>query len=311
MEANMKYVYQLYLDRSFSKAAEHLYMTQPALSIAIKRVEAELGAELFDRSRHPLELTQAGEAYIATIRQIRHLEEELQREVDDLKQLGHGTLRLGGTHYINNYILADALADFAGAHPGVTIDLEEGSARRLTGMLRDRELDLTFSCAAEVLEEFEHVPAFSDHILLTVPERAVPEDVLDRALTAEDILAGRHLSGDVPPVTLDHFRESEFILMRPGNNLHERSMKMFQDAGMTPHVRLSLSQLVTAFHLAEEGLGAAFVSDRLVRSPTPGLRYFLPDSPEAERQFCFILPPRQYTPFAVKEFLEFAKQRLA
>ena len=80
MEANMKYVYQLYLDRSFSKAAEHLYMTQPALSIAIKRVEAELGAELFDRSRHPLELTQAGEAYIATIRQIRHLEEELQRE---------------------------------------------------------------------------------------------------------------------------------------------------------------------------------------------------------------------------------------
>ncbi|MEE1291915.1 MAG: LysR family transcriptional regulator, partial [Acutalibacteraceae bacterium] len=104
MEANMKYVYQLYLDRSFSKAAEHLYMTQPALSIAIKRVEAELGAELFDRSRHPLELTQAGEAYIATIRQIRHLEEELQREVDDLKQLGHGTLRLGGTHYINNYI---------------------------------------------------------------------------------------------------------------------------------------------------------------------------------------------------------------
>ena len=171
MEANMKYVYQLYLDRSFSKAAEHLYMTQPALSIAIKRVEAVLGAELFDRSRHPLELTQAGESYIATIRQIRHLEEELQREVDDLKQLGHGTLRLGGTHYINNYILADALADFAGAHPGVTIDLEEGSARRLTGMLRDRELDLTFSCAAEVLEEFEHVPAFSDHILLAVPER--------------------------------------------------------------------------------------------------------------------------------------------
>lgn len=307
MEANMKYVYQLYLDRSFSKAAEHLYMTQPALSIAIRRVEAELGAELFDRSRHPLELTEAGEAYIATARQIRHLEEELHREVDDLKALGHGTLRFGGTHYINNYILADALADFAGSYPGVQIDLEEGSARRLTGMLRDRELDLTFSCAPEVLEEFDHVPAFSDHILLAVPAADVPDGLRECALSAEDILAGRHRSGDVPLLSLDHFRDRDFILLRPGNNLYDRSMKMFEDSGVTPRVRLSLSQLVTAFHLAEKGLGTAFVSDRLVKAPTPGLCYFLPDSPEAERQFHFIFPPRTYTPFAVNEFIRFTK----
>lgn len=308
MEANMKYVYQLYLDRSFSKAAEHLYMTQPALSIAIKRVEAELGAELFDRSRHPLALTQAGEAYIATIRQIHHLEEELHREVDDLKALGHGTLRLGGTHYINNYILADALADFAATYPGVHIDLEEGSARRLTGMLRDRELDLTFSCAPEVLDEFEHVPAFSDRILLAVPTGSVPEGLENHALSAEDILAGRHRMGDVPPISLDRFQDLDFILLRPGNNLFDRNMKMFEDAGVTPKVRLSLSQLVTAFHLAEEGLGATFVSDRLIKAPTPGLCYFLPDSPEAERQFHFIFPPRKYTPFAVKEFIRFTKE---
>ena len=62
MEQEMRYIWQVWQEGSFSRAAEKLYMTQPALSIAVKRVEAGLGAELFDRSRHPLELTQAGAA---------------------------------------------------------------------------------------------------------------------------------------------------------------------------------------------------------------------------------------------------------
>ena len=60
MEQDMEYIYQVYRDQSFSKAAENLFMTQPALSLAIRRVEDRLGAELFDRSRRPLRLTQAG-----------------------------------------------------------------------------------------------------------------------------------------------------------------------------------------------------------------------------------------------------------
>ena len=60
MEQDMKYIYQVYQDGSFSAAAEHLYMSQPALSIAVKRVEESVGAELFDRSRRPLALTEAG-----------------------------------------------------------------------------------------------------------------------------------------------------------------------------------------------------------------------------------------------------------
>ena len=62
MEQDMKYIYQVYLDGSFSAAAEHLYMSQPALSIAVKRVEESVGAELFDRGRRPLALTEAGRA---------------------------------------------------------------------------------------------------------------------------------------------------------------------------------------------------------------------------------------------------------
>ena len=64
MEQDMKYIYMIYKKQSISKAAEALYMTQPALSIAVSRVEDSLGTRLFNRDQKPLELTEAGELYI-------------------------------------------------------------------------------------------------------------------------------------------------------------------------------------------------------------------------------------------------------
>ena len=127
MEQDMKYIYQVYQDGSFSAAAEHLYMSQPALSIAVKRVEEAIGAEIFDRSRRPLTLTEAGQAYIDTLHYIRYLEEDLAQRIEDLRGLETGTLRLGGTHFLNCYILAPILATFTKQYPGVQLELSEDS----------------------------------------------------------------------------------------------------------------------------------------------------------------------------------------
>ena len=199
MEQEMRYIWQVWQEGSFSKAAEKLYMTQPALSIAVKRVEANLGAELFDRSRHPLELTQAGEAYIETIRRVRYLEEELERQIEDLRGLQTGRVRVGGTHYINCYLLAGALAEFAAAWPGVELELMEASSADLAAALARRELDLTFSCDPALVARFEHRPAFRDHILLAVHEQeALPDDLLQKALTAKSSIS----SEPAPTVTI-------------------------------------------------------------------------------------------------------------
>ena len=74
MQLEMRYVYQIYLDGSFSKAAKSLYITQPALSMAIQKVEADIGMPIFDRSTRPLTLTHAGHIYINTIKDIMLLE---------------------------------------------------------------------------------------------------------------------------------------------------------------------------------------------------------------------------------------------
>lgn len=109
MQLEMRYVYQIYLDGSFSKAAKSLYITQPALSMAIQKVEADIGMPIFDRSTRPLTLTHAGHIYINTIKDIMLLEDNLHNHINDIQNLKCGSLILGGTHYINAHILPDIL----------------------------------------------------------------------------------------------------------------------------------------------------------------------------------------------------------
>lgn len=311
MEQDMKYIYQVYKDGSFSAAADHLYMTQPALSIAVKRVEETVGAELFDRSRRPLALTEAGKAYIDAIDHIRYTEEDLSRRIEDLRDMKTGVLRLGGTHFLNCYILAPILASFTKVYPGIQLELYEDSAVRLERRLQNRDLDLTFSCAEEIIEKYDHRPAFYDQVLLAVhKDTPLPSDLDERSLSAQDILDLRHVPRNCPAVNLTEFRDLEFILLREGNNLYTRSGQMFAEAGFTPKVKMTISQMVTSYRLADNGLGAVFISDRLVRSPKTNLRFFKIDSIYTERLFHFLLPKRDYMPFAVRGFIEYASANI-
>ncbi len=307
MEQNMQYIYQVYQDGSFTKAAEKLYLTQPALSIAIRQEEKRMGMALFDRSRRPLGLTPAGEAYIRAVERMKYLEDDLGRELEDLHDLRTGRLHIGGTHYLNCFLLVEVLAGFSRRYPGIRMEVSEDSSARLAKRLERRELDLTFSCAPEQIERFKHQPAFFDNILLAVPRQMpLAGRLAESALSAEDVQAGRHLLTDCPRVPLKEFQDLEFILLQKGNNLYDRSLCMFNEAGFTPKVKMALSQLVTAYRFADNGLGAAFVSDRIVYSiPSKRLLFFSIASQQVNRLFYTLLPQKNYTAHAVKAFIRY------
>lgn len=311
MEQNMQYIYQVYQAGSFTKAAEKLYLTQPALSMAVRQEEKKLGAVLFERSRRHLTLTPAGDAYIRAVERMKYLEADLSRELEDLRDVRTGRLHIGGTHYLNCFLLAELLAGFSRKYPGIQLEVSEDSSVRLANRLEKREMDLIFSCAPELIERFEHQPAFYDHILLAVPRNVpVPAELARNAMSAEDIQAERHLCPSSPKVPLERFRELEFILLQKGNNLYDRSTRMFDSAGFTPKVKLALSQLVTAYRFADNGIGATFVSDRIVRSsPSQNLMFYSINSPEADRLFYTLLPQRNYTAHAVRAFIRYALEQ--
>ena len=305
MSPEMLYIYTIYQEGSFSKAASKLYLSQPALSIAIRKIENEIGMPLFDRQSKPLQLTPAGEIYIDTIKKELLLEKEQQQKIEDIKGLCTGTIRLGGTHYLNAYILPEVLSSFNRKYPGIELFIMEGSSFSNTQMLADRKIDLTFSCDDGLMRDFIRYEMFEDHILMAIPsDDPINKLYPDYALSAEQIAAGFHLNSQQPLIGLNAFAELPLILLRKGNNLHERAIAMFKEAETEPHVKLTLNQLVTAFHLAEAGMGATFVSDRIVSSQNTKMLYYPLDSPLATRSFYILLPQNAYVPQPVRRLVE-------
>lgn len=311
METELRYIYEVCRTGNFSRAAENLFVSQPALSKAIKKTEDAIGMPLFDRRSHPLQLTEAGEAYMEAIEKILLIEKDLSDRVRDIKDLKRGHISIGGSNYVNTSILPDVLTSFQEACPGVEIQLVEFSSARLAQMLAKNELDLTFSCNTRFMQDFERKEAFRDRLLMAVPWNfPLNEELENYSYGADEILQGDHLLGKKEPVPVSAFRDLPFIALDKGNNLYDRAVQMYQEAGFEPDIRIVLQQMTTAFKLAESGFGITVTCDRLIRSSYTDLRFYVIDTPLADRVFYMLLPKRDYIPAAVRRFMEHFRSRI-
>ena len=92
-----EYIYKVFKEQSFSRAAKEMYISQPSLSASVRRVEEKVGAPLFDRSTKPLSLTECGEKYIEAVEKMMAAEEEFREYISDWEGLKTGTLTVGGS----------------------------------------------------------------------------------------------------------------------------------------------------------------------------------------------------------------------
>ena len=188
MNLEMKYIYQIYLDGSFSKAARSLFITQPALSMAVQKAEADLGISIFDRSTRPLSLTQEGHIYINTIKEIMLLEDNLHKHIHDVQTMNCGSLVLGGTHYINAHILPDIILGFNSRYPNIDVRILEHGSSVLIHMLEEHQLDFYFSCDPKLISNFPGYKVFTDQLLLAVPKSyAINDELRPYSFSASDI----------------------------------------------------------------------------------------------------------------------------
>ena len=308
MRNEQEYVYMVYQKGSFSKAAQALYLTQPALSIAIQRIEQEIGMPLFDRNQKPLGLTEAGRIYIEKLRQMRILEKELESQLMDLTSMNTGHVRIGGSSYMISCILAPVLLQFKKKYPGIKLDIVESGAYELKEMLRDQKLDLTFISRQEKEDPFVCHPAFQDLLLLAVPAAFPVHQGLEAfSMTWEDVRAKRHLDPDRPCVDLRVFQNISFIVLEAKYNLRQRANVFFKEAGISPYISMEVAQIVTAYALTQAGLGAAFVPDRAVVRPDQNTFFYKIDSPQTVRKLYIVTHNRSYISLATERFIDMFK----
>lgn len=312
MFQGMEYIYEVYKEKSFSRAARNLYISQPSLSATVKRIESRVGSPIFDRSTTPVGLTECGKKYIECVERILSIQNGFQNYLSDLSGLKTGHLSLGGTHLFSSYVLPPLIGRFTKAYPQVTVNLIEESSANLELLLMNGTLDLVVDNSHFNETLFSHRLYQSEHLLLAVPSSfAINETLSAYQLPGEHIRQGIHLENGIPAVPLKSFQAEPFVFLKPENDTRHREMALCRKAGFSPHIILELDQQVTAYNITSSGMGISFISDTLVRSIPPHSRvtYYKLDGPESCREIHFYWKTGKYVSKAMEIFLEMANSQ--
>lgn len=161
---HLKYFVMVARTLNFSEASRRLYITQGTLSQQIQQLEGEIGAQLFDRTRHSVILTEAGEELLPLAIQTIEYSEICHNRIKDLKGALTGTLRIGTTTSFSA-LLTDTVRRFVKEHPGVRLTILSESATEIINMLRDKELDVALAFKPAVAyEELESETLFKNSL---------------------------------------------------------------------------------------------------------------------------------------------------
>lgn len=308
-----EYVYEVYKERSFSKAAKNLFISQPSLSGTIKRVEEEIGYEIFDRSTKPIGVTDIGEKYIKTIEKILKLERHFIQYVNDVDDLKAGNVSVGGTQQYTSYMLPAIVSKFIEKYPHINVDIVEAKTSSLIKYLNEGIIDIAIDNYSYDEEDYSRQFQTKDTMILTVPRSFSSNKKLkDYALSFEEIQSGEFKNDDIPFVKLSEFKDENFILLKEGNDTRTRAHKKFVNENITPKVLLEVEQQITSYNLTAYGLGISFISDYLIRNvgDNDSLCYYKLENYENDRDICFYYLKNKYITKAQSEFLKMAKETL-
>jgi len=306
-----EYIYEVYKEKSFSKAAQNLYISQPALSSAIKKIENRLGSCIFDRSSNPVQLTEAGTEYVKSIEKIMDIENRFENYLSNLNQLKTGRLAIGASNVFASFILPAIITKFTTKYPSIKVNLVEANSAHLEDQLFSGALDFVIDNYPLNELIYEKHLFCQECLLLTVPQK-FPSNALaqEYQLSIDDIRQGLHLKSVTKPVPLSLFSHDPFIFLRAGNDTRMRADKIFQENGITPKIILELDQLATAYNVACYGMGITIISDTLAQKTSydSNMLYYKINSIHTFRNVFFYNKQNKYITKAMEEFIKIAQQ---
>ncbi|WP_157018415.1 LysR family transcriptional regulator [Mesorhizobium xinjiangense] len=245
----------------FRRAAQRLNLTQPSLSQRIRRLEQEIGAELFERDRRHVALTAAGQAFVEPARQAVASAQAAKALALRAARGQAGHLRLGFTVIAFYGILPEAVRLFRTRYRDVEVDLVEMNSPLLEAALLAGEIDLGVV----------HPP-------LETPGLGM-QSLADQPLVLA-VPAGHPLAAKAAVSVCDLADEPFLVAPRViGPSLYDRIIALFRDAEVSPNIVQEVSPMTTLTGLVATGAGMGFVTAGVATAPRPGVA-FRPVEPE-------------------------------
>jgi len=289
-----QYLIAVYEEGSISGAAKRLYITQPALSQTVQMAEKEIGAQIFDRGTSPISLTHTGEKYIAAARKLVALEENLSREIAEIRQETSGRLRVGISTLRSMAILPRVLPRFFRLYPSVELEVEETGSSSMEELVLGGKVDLALLFSREPLtDRLSYVTLCQERLLLF----AGPETALAKR---------------IPPytgITIDEAREERFISARPGHGTRAIQDHMFEEYHMSPRILFETHSVEVARRLAITCNAVALFPQSLLSNwiHPSGIYYpILGDRFLRELYFCYSRD--SYVPRYMSDFIRITRE---
>lgn len=306
MFRTLTYVKEVYETRSFSRAAKNLFISQPSLSLTIKKFENDIGIIIFDRSTNPIRLTEAGKVYIDGIIRILDIVNDLKNYVDDYNDLEVGKLTIGAPHTFSNHLVPSLIAQFHKKFPHIEIKLVEADLLSSQDLLLRGDIDLVIESNEFDENLYNNHRIFIEQILIAVPiTDPVNITLKEYSLTREDIINGKHLNESFPSVPIQYLSNSNFLLLEKGHDMYNRANKLLQEGGFEPKVFMTLKQLTATFSMTNQQLGISFVSDTIVKliDYKQNILYYKIDEELSIRYINLAYKRNRYVSKAMHEFI--------
>lgn len=265
MFRGMEYVYAVYKEKSFSKAAKKLFISQPSLSANVKREEQCVGYPIFDRSTKPLGLTEPGKRYIDTVEKILAVQTEFEEYINDVGELKTGKLVLGGSSLYSSWVIPPIMGQFSKKYPQVQLELIEETTANLRQLLQNGEVDFMLDNCELEEEMFERKLYQKEYLVMAVPKHFSVNDELESfQICVDEIRDMSFLDEGVPAVDLGLFATEPFILLKPENDTRMRAMELCKQYSFVPNIVFELDQQMTSYNITCSGMGISFISNTLI-----------------------------------------------
>jgi DNA-binding transcriptional LysR family regulator len=279
---------------SFTKAAETLFMTQPAVTFQIKQLEEHFNTRLFDRGHGKISLTAAGEVVLDYADRILGLSAELDTRISELTGEIQGLLLIGASMTIAEFMLPRVLGEFKVAYPGVKARLTVANSDTIEHGVAAHSLDIG------LIEAPSHLPSLST------------EDCCEDELQV--ICSPAHALAKFKAVTPKQLLQHAYVSREPGSGTREVTDSYIRRAGFAPEEVNTVMELGSPDAIkgvVETGLGYAIMSKVIVaKEKQLGVLVALPLTPKLTRTLSMVYPKEKFRSRLVTSFVEFSKDKL-
>lgn len=277
---------------SFTKAAEQLHMTQPAVTFQVRQLEEYFNTRLFDRTHNRISLTAAGAHVFQYADRIANLYLEMENGVRELTGEVSGVLMLGASTTIAEYLLPALLGDFKALYPGVRIRLQVANTDAIVSMIEHNSIDLGVVEAPVTNKNLVVDICRTDPMVLIVPPKHA--------------LAGRK------KISIEEIAKYPYIFREEGSGTREVMLESLVNAGLNPdqlEIVMELGSPEAVKGAVEAGMGVSVLSRSTIAKELKLKSLVAIELADPiERPFSFVHQKQKFRLRAMDKLLEFAKE---